>query len=262
MFGNRDTNMHLPAGAPAAAGGGSLEYAGFWARVAALLVDWAILMIFSIVVLVGLSVALGGTGALIGNIIVVLAQFLYWPIMESSARQATFGKSLLGIEVTDADGRRTSFVRSLLRNLAKIISALPLGIGYLLAGLTARKQALHDMMTGCLVVRSGPSGFLKAAAAVIGGLALVAFGSYYYLFNIYVLQQTARTMKGGGGDIQREMERAMQGAGKNMGHERERAMAAARKEQQEQMEKARREAAKAPIQARPAPGPTAVPVAS
>jgi uncharacterized RDD family membrane protein YckC len=256
MFGNRNA-VQMPAGSTAAAGGGTLEYAGFWARVAALLVDWAILTVFSIVIMVALSMGLGATGAVIGNVIVLLAQFLYWPIMESSARQATFGKSLLGIEVTDADGGRTTFVRSLLRNLAKIISALPLGIGYLLAGLTARKQALHDMMTGCLVVRSGPSGFLKAAVAAVGGLALAAFGSYYFLFNYYIPQQMERAMKAGGGDFQREMEKALkgQGTGRDMAREMERAMAAAQKEQQKQMEKARREAAKASTPARPAPGP-------
>jgi uncharacterized RDD family membrane protein YckC len=58
----------------------------------------------------------------------------------------------LGIVVTDLSGRQVSFARALGRNLGKIISSLVLTIGYIMAGLTARKQALHDMMAECLVV--------------------------------------------------------------------------------------------------------------
>src|SRR5690349_22574826 len=113
MFGSRKAVLEMAAGA-ASAGGGAQQYAGFWARVAALMVDSAILMIAGVVLLVVLGMALGGTGVALGNILFFFAQLLYWPVMESSARQATFGKGLLGIEVTDLEGNRVSFIKALL----------------------------------------------------------------------------------------------------------------------------------------------------
>ncbi len=206
MFGNRKAVLEMPADASASAGGGALEYAGFWARVVALLVDTAIMMIFGIVLIVALSMALGAEGAMIGNIVWVLVYLLYWPVMESSARQATFGKSLLGIQVTDLDGNRTSFVRSLLRNIAKIISAIPLYIGFLLAAFTGRKQALHDMITSCLVVRAGPSSFLKALVAAVVGLAIAIGGGYYY-FTEFVMSQMKEDMGQQMGQAMKEMQK-------------------------------------------------------
>ena len=59
---------------------------------------------------------------------------------------------LLGIVVTDMDGRRVSFLRALGRNAGKIVSHLAFHIGFIMAGVTAKKQALHDMLADCLVV--------------------------------------------------------------------------------------------------------------
>lgn len=78
--------------------------------------------------------------------------WVYSALMESSARQATLGKAALGIAVTDLDGRRISFGKGMARGLGKIASALLLFAGLIMAGTTARKQGLHDIMTGCLVV--------------------------------------------------------------------------------------------------------------
>jgi len=79
----------------------------------------------------------------------------YFALMESSPYQATLGKMALGIKVTDYAGRRISFARAVGRYLGKIISSIILGIGYLLAGFSAKKQALHDMIAGTLVVSAG-----------------------------------------------------------------------------------------------------------
>ncbi len=81
--------------------------------------------------------------------------WLYFAIMESSAWQATLGKKALGLYVTDYDGRKISFARATGRHFAKILSTLILFIGYMMAGFTARKQALHDMIAGCLVLKKG-----------------------------------------------------------------------------------------------------------
>jgi len=194
MFAKRNTVLEIPADASAAAGGEALGYGGFWARLAALIVDNAILTILGFALVIGASFA-GEAAAGIATAVYFLALLLYWPVMECSARQATFGKQLLGLQVTDAAGERLSFVRSLLRNLAKIISAIPLYIGFLLAAFTSRKQALHDIITNCLVVRAGPSHFLKAVVATVGGLILTIAAGYYYLFNVYFPQQMAATQK-------------------------------------------------------------------
>jgi uncharacterized RDD family membrane protein YckC len=73
--------------------------------------------------------------------------------MESSSKQATVGKMVLGIKVTDLDGNKLDFVKALVRNLCKIISSLIMCIGYIMAGFTEKKQALHDMIASTLVVK-------------------------------------------------------------------------------------------------------------
>jgi uncharacterized RDD family membrane protein YckC len=74
--------------------------------------------------------------------------------MESSAKGGTLGKMAIGIMVTDMTGNRISFGRATGRYFAKILSQMILMIGFLMAGFTQQKQALHDILAGCLVVRS------------------------------------------------------------------------------------------------------------
>jgi uncharacterized RDD family membrane protein YckC len=84
----------------------------------------------------------------------VVAQWLYFAGMESSARQATFGKAAMSLRVTGLTGQHLTFGHATGRFFAKIISGLiPLGIGYFMAGFTEKKQALHDMIAGTLVLR-------------------------------------------------------------------------------------------------------------
>ena len=81
-------------------------------------------------------------------------QWLYFAGMESSERQATFGKAAMSLRVTDLEGRRLSFGHATGRFFAKIVSGLiPFAIGYIMAGFTEKKQALHDMIAGTLVLR-------------------------------------------------------------------------------------------------------------
>jgi uncharacterized RDD family membrane protein YckC len=79
--------------------------------------------------------------------------WLYFSLLESSGWQATLGKKALGLEVTDLAGRRISFGRATGRFFAKYISAIILMIGFLMAGFTEKKQALHDILAGTLVIR-------------------------------------------------------------------------------------------------------------
>jgi uncharacterized RDD family membrane protein YckC len=84
----------------------------------------------------------------------LLLSWLYHAYFESCDWQATPGKRVLSIYVTDVNGRRISFLHATGRFFAKMVSGLiPLGIGYIMAGFTQRKQALHDMIASTLVVR-------------------------------------------------------------------------------------------------------------
>lgn len=134
---------------------GTTTYAGFWRRVAAVILDGLLLS----VVTVPLTLALGegdtyaeAARSSAGSSISTVVTWLYYALMESSAKQATLGKMALGIIVTDLEGRRIGFGRATGRYFAKILSALILGIGFLMAAFTERKQGLHDMIAGTLVV--------------------------------------------------------------------------------------------------------------
>jgi uncharacterized RDD family membrane protein YckC len=155
-----------------------MRYAGFWLRVVANIVDSALLTVFGAALVVGAASAGDPEMVLVANLVYLVVALLYWPVMESSARQATVGKMLLGLRVTDMDGAKLPFLRSLLRNLAKIISSIPFGIGFLLAAFSSRKQALHDLITKCLVLREGSSSFVKALGVAVVGIALLVGGSY------------------------------------------------------------------------------------
>ena len=79
-------------------------------------------------------------------------EFLYHSLFEASLWQATPGKRMLRLYVTDLNGERVTLARACLRNASRQISGF-LFIGYVMAGLTEKKQALHDMIAGCLVFR-------------------------------------------------------------------------------------------------------------
>ncbi|HET9733750.1 MAG TPA: RDD family protein [Burkholderiales bacterium] len=171
-----DFPMDTPA-APAAEAV-ELEPAGFWLRVVAFIVDYAVLLILLAAMMMGAMSVGGEELAGPAYLLWVLATFLYWPVLESTAWRGTVGKKLLGIVVGDIDGGGLSFVRSLLRNLAKIISSIPFGIGFLLAAFTSRKQALHDLITKAVVMRKGPGSFVRAIGVLVLGLLLLLAGGY------------------------------------------------------------------------------------
>lgn len=77
---------------------------------------------------------------------------LYFAVFEGSWRQATPGKMLMGIFVTDLGGKRISHRRALGRSLGRIFSMIICFIGFLVALFTARSQALHDLLADTLVL--------------------------------------------------------------------------------------------------------------
>lgn len=80
-------------------------------------------------------------------------KIIYHMVMESSAKQATFGKQMLNIKVVDMEGNRITPGTAIARNLCKIFSVLTCFIGYLLAFFNKKQQCLHDMMAGTLVIK-------------------------------------------------------------------------------------------------------------
>ena len=138
-------------------------YAGFWLRWVASLIDGLIFALpwFVLWMMIYGSLCSGSscsdnvmTVALwIANFLMIIPQWLYFAIMESSSSQATVGKIALGLIVTDINGKRISFGQASGRYFGKLLSGLFLYAGFIMAGMTAKKQALHDMMADCLVVK-------------------------------------------------------------------------------------------------------------
>lgn len=149
-----------PIEAPASRGAAYSGYAGFWVRFVAYLIDNVVLTLLSL----GLGLAVGIIGAVVAKdspaLIGIIAQLLaivlfvaYYAGMESSEKQATFGKQIMGLKVTDLRGRRISFGKATGRFFCKILSGIILAIGFIMAAFTEKKQALHDMLAGTLVMK-------------------------------------------------------------------------------------------------------------
>lgn len=144
-----------------------MKYAGFWLRFCAALIDGIIVNIMGSIagLILGfiLGIALGssdevqGIAGLLGGILGIVISWLYCALMESSDSQATLGKQALGIVVTDLNGKPISFAQATGRHFAKIISTIILLIGYLMAGFTEKRQGLHDMIAGTLVIKKPKS---------------------------------------------------------------------------------------------------------
>jgi uncharacterized RDD family membrane protein YckC len=137
------------------------EYAGFWLRLAALLIDSVIVgvlwllacTLFTLVFFTTKHAHPPGstTGPVFFTLLAVLL-LLYPALLESSNKQATWGKMALGVVVTDLNRKRISRARALARALTKILSGLPFYAGYIFAAFTKKKQALHDIIASTLVV--------------------------------------------------------------------------------------------------------------
>lgn len=134
-------------------------YSGFLRRFGAFIIDiFVFLLLFALFAVLALMFEEAGGTPLTrfltkkATIFAILVGWLYFAFMESSHFQATIGKLLLGMRVTDLEGKRIDFYRATLRFFARYISAFILMIGYLMVLFTSRKQALHDIISGSLVI--------------------------------------------------------------------------------------------------------------
>jgi uncharacterized RDD family membrane protein YckC len=160
------------------------DHAGFWKRVAAYIIDAIVLYIPNLLIMKAMGgdaaqetmkqamlAAPGDPHAMLAAyehyfttmgtamLITAVITWLYFALLESSPWQATLGKLALAMRVTDLDGHRISFPRALGRYLAKFLSTIILCIGFLMVGWTRRKQGLHDMIAGTLVLNGRASEF-------------------------------------------------------------------------------------------------------
>ena len=173
----------------------TFSYAGFWLRVAASFIDGAALFVVQLVVLLILfalrSIISATMSGNLASLTSILLMWLYYAYMESSPRQATIGKQLVGIKVTDLQGNRISFGRATGRTFAKILSLAIFFIGYLMVAFTARSQGLHDMMAGTVVIKEKevPAGKVVTMAILAGFLPMiVAMGLSFYIIFLVIGQ--------------------------------------------------------------------------
>lgn len=114
-----------------------IEYASFGERLLARIIDGFIILIPS-------------------YIIPIIAPWLYFALQESSKSGSTVGKSAMGIRVTDMNGERIGFGPATGRFFGQILSVMTLFIGYFMMLFNSRRQTLHDMMAGTIVIRRNP----------------------------------------------------------------------------------------------------------
>lgn len=133
--------MELVTASPASA---TTTYGGFWKRVVAWLID-------AIVVSAAAGIVVASTFGF-GALVIFFGHWIYEALMTSSEWQATLGKRAMNMAVTDLQGQRVSFARATGRYFAKWVSALTLGVGFLIVAFTEKKQGLHDLIASTVVV--------------------------------------------------------------------------------------------------------------
>jgi uncharacterized RDD family membrane protein YckC len=168
--------------------------AGFWRRAGAYAIDAVLVVVILVLLSLLASGAFTGSppgemkrglvrviSALDGRVLAfgwLVGWPLYFALLESSPWQATPGKRVLGLVVTDRDGARPGFGRALGRHLAALANYLSLLVGWLLVALDRDKRGLHDHIAGTRVLslRQPPvSAWLGFAACLAGLLALAVF---------------------------------------------------------------------------------------
>ena len=182
-------------------GGRYVGYGGFWLRFIALLIDTPIVKAIATVLA---SLIVGHTFDLISQrakeasakgagistafvqelivsllpllgqllIVYVVVGWLYYTLLESSPLRGTIGKIVLSVRVVDRRLEQVSFLRASARHFAKILSSLLFCLGFFMAGFTKRKQGLHDLISGCVVVRNSHPSMLRVVLVLVVAIIL------------------------------------------------------------------------------------------
>ena len=136
------------------------NFAGFWLRLAAYLIDLTLIYVVEGVLAIGV-VMMGPREFNVVDFLYGLINFAlvsaalswaYFTLFESSPMQGTVGKYALGLYVTDLHADPITFWRASARYWLKLLSNTTLGVGWIIAAFTPRKQALHDLLAGTLVL--------------------------------------------------------------------------------------------------------------
>jgi uncharacterized RDD family membrane protein YckC len=152
---------------------GNARYAGFWVRFAASVLDTLVLTLIYIVIalVLGLASYIFGFGAGLTAIqfaLSVVPVWLYFALLESGPRCATYGKRAFHLRVLEAEGlTRIGFLRATVRWFARYLSMAPLMLGYLIQPFTPRKRALHDFIAGTVVVAQASHSRLLLALILV-----------------------------------------------------------------------------------------------
>ena len=137
-----------------------VEYAGFWLRTCALIIDTIILFFGGYAI--GFMLGILYSDFVVenpefvkdaSNAIGLIISWLYFAFMEYKYG-ATFGKQALELKVTDINGGPVTFLQATGRFFGRFLSLITLYIGFIMAGFTKKKQALHDIVSDCLVVKN------------------------------------------------------------------------------------------------------------
>lgn len=147
--------------------------AGFWIRAVAALVD---VVLYTVV-----EASLGRVAAAVSDVdfassvpfqsLLVTHTFLFaslYVVVLHRLRGQTLGKMLLGVRVVATNGESLTLGTSVLRYLAYFVSCATLGFGYVMAGLRQDKRALHDLIAGTQVLRTGDAAPRAAEDAPVG----------------------------------------------------------------------------------------------
>ncbi|MDA0782655.1 MAG: RDD family protein [Rickettsiales bacterium] len=138
----------------------NVKYAGFWIRFLAVIIDGLILGVamYAVQAVTGIQLIVtdysmeAGQASANTSWLGTVIQILYMTVTTGSSLQATLGKKILGLRVMRADGSKITYLRAFGRFWATVLSALTLCIGYIMAGFTNQKKALHDMVADTRVV--------------------------------------------------------------------------------------------------------------
>ena len=151
---------------PVPSGPQTTRHANFVWRLLAVTLDWILLLpirVLAFVVFVLTAIGFEADANSLSSLtqpgfylLPIAVDWLYEALMVSSSHQATLGKKAAGIVVTDMQGNPISFSRATGRHFGKYLSSVLLLIGYLIQPFTEKRQTLHDMMAGCLVLRKDP----------------------------------------------------------------------------------------------------------
>lgn len=143
------------------------DYAGFWLRVWAGAIDATLeaLAALLLTVVVGYIVKVltsrSGMSPITGSYltgiafiaVLTIGGWLYSAFSESSKWRATIGKRIIGLEVVNASGGKLTFGQASIRHFMKFLSLFTVAVGFMMAGWTKRRQALHDMPADTVVIR-------------------------------------------------------------------------------------------------------------